>query len=174
MTAQPRGGAEGCPEPFLVSCHTRHHRKSGARGAGAARGAPYRYRYALTPDHGTDRTLSSTIRGGNVSSTFLQVTEAAFDEEINGSPVPVIVEFWAEWCPPCKALAPVLDSIATDYEDRLRVLKINVDEQPELASRYQIISIPTILVFSAGELRRQMIGARSRSRLLKGIEDLVS
>ncbi len=109
-----------------------------------------------------------------MSSTFLLATEAAFDEEINGSPVPVIVEFWAEWCPPCKAIAPVLDSIANDYEGRLRVLKINVDEHPELARRYQVIGIPTILAFSGGELRRQMTGARSRARLLKDIEDLLS
>ena len=102
-----------------------------------------------------------------MSSTILQVTEATFDEEINGSPVPVIVEFWAEWCPPCQAIAPVLDSIANDYEGRLRVLKINADEHPELARRYQVIGIPAILVFSGGELRRQMTGARSRSRLLE-------
>lgn len=109
-----------------------------------------------------------------MSSTLLEVTEATFDEEIMKSPIPVVAEFWAEWCPPCKMVAPVLHSIATDYDGRLRVFTINVDEHPELASRYQIISIPTILVFSDGELRRQLVGARSRSRLLKDIGDVIS
>ena len=109
-----------------------------------------------------------------MSSAILEMTEATFDEEIKGSSLPVIVEFWAEWCPPCKAIAPVLHSLATDYDGRLRVFTINADEHPELARRYQVISIPTILVFSDGELRRQMIGARSRARLLREIGDLIS
>lgn len=109
-----------------------------------------------------------------MSSTLLEVTEATFDEEIMRSPIPVVAEFWAEWCPPCKVIAPVLHSIATDYDGRLRVLTINVDEHPELARRYQVISIPTILIFSDGELRRQLVGARSRSRLLKDIGDVIS
>jgi thioredoxin 1 len=109
-----------------------------------------------------------------VSSTLLEVTEATFDEEIMRSSIPVVAEFWAEWCPPCRAIAPVLHSIATDYDGRLRVFTINVDDHPELARRYQVISIPTILVFSDGELRRQLVGARSRSRLLKDIGDVIS
>jgi thioredoxin 1 len=109
-----------------------------------------------------------------VSGTLLEVTEATFDEEIMRSPIPVVAEFWAEWCPPCKVIAPVLHSIATDYNGRLRVFTINVDEHPELARRYQVISIPTILVFSDGELRRQLVGARSRSRLLKDIGDVIT
>ena len=109
-----------------------------------------------------------------MSGAILEMTEATFDEEIKASPVPVIVEFWAEWCPPCKMIAPVLHSLAVDYDGRLRVFPINLDEHPELARRYQVISIPTILVFSDGELRRQMIGARSRARLLTEIGDLVS
>jgi thioredoxin 1 len=104
-----------------------------------------------------------------VSSAVLELTEADLDEEIKGSPVPVVVEFWAEWCPPCKMLAPVLQSIAVDYEDRLRVFKVNSDEHPELAMRYEVMSVPTILVFSAGELRGRMVGARSRARLLQEI-----
>lgn len=109
-----------------------------------------------------------------MSSTLLEVTEATFDEEIMRSSIPVVAEFWAEWCPPCRAIAPVLHSIATDYDGRLRVFTINVDDHPELARRYQVISIPTILVFSDGELRRQLVGARSRSRLLKDIGDVIS
>jgi thioredoxin 1 len=104
-------------------------------------------------------------------ATFDEATfdEATFDEQIAGSPVPVVVEFWAEWCPPCKIIAPVLQSIAVDYPDRLRVFKINADEHPELARRHEVMSIPTILVFGDGELRGRMVGARSRARLLKEI-----
>jgi thioredoxin 1 len=104
-----------------------------------------------------------------VSTDVAELTEATFDEEITGSPLPVVVEFWAEWCPPCKMLGPVLDSIASEYHDRLRVFKINIDEHPALAGRYEVMSVPTILVFSDGELRHRTIGARSRARLLADI-----
>jgi thioredoxin 1 len=100
------------------------------------------------------------------SSTVLKLTDATFDEEIAASPIPVLVEFWAQWCPPCRLIAPILDSIAAEYADRLRVCKVNSDDRPELALRYDVMSVPTILVFHHGELRRRMVGARSRSRLL--------
>ncbi len=83
-----------------------------------------------------------------MSSTVLELTDATFDEEIAASPIPVLVEFWAAWCPPCRLIAPILDSIAAEYADRLRVCKVNSDERPELAQRYGVMSVPTILVFS--------------------------
>ena len=101
-----------------------------------------------------------------MSSTVLELTDATFDEEIAASPIPVLVEFWAQWCPPCRLIAPILDSIAAEYADRLRVRKVNSDERPELTLRYGVMSVPTILVFSEGELRQRMVGARSQSRLL--------
>ena len=109
--------------------------------------------------------MSSQVRALNVTT---------FDEEIMTSPVPVVVEFWAEWCPPCKVLAPVLDSIADDYADRLRVVKVNSDENPDLARRYEVMSVPTIIAFSEGEIRHRMIGARSRARLLEELSDVVT
>jgi thioredoxin 1 len=102
-----------------------------------------------------------------MSSTVLELTDATFDEEIAASPIPVLVEFWAQWCPPCRLIAPILDSIAAEYADRLRVCKVNSDERPELAQRYGVMSVPTILVFHQGELSQRMVGARSRSRLLE-------
>ena len=96
-----------------------------------------------------------------MSTAVLELTEATFDQEVTDSPLPVVAEFWAHWCPPCKMMAPVLDSIAIEYHDRLRVFKINIDEHPALAGRFEVMSVPTILVFSDGELRHRMIGARS-------------
>jgi thioredoxin 1 len=109
-----------------------------------------------------------------MSSTVLELTDATFDEEIAASPVPVLIEFWAQWCPPCRLIAPILDSIAADYADRLRVGKVNSDERPELAQRYGVMSVPTILVFSQGELRQRLVGARSRSRLLEELAGVLN
>ena len=109
-----------------------------------------------------------------MSSTVLELTDATFDEEIAASPIPVLVEFWAQWCPPCRLIAPILDSIAAEYADRLRVCKVNSDERPELAQRYGVMSVPTILVFSQGELSQRMVGARSRSRLLEELAELLN
>jgi thioredoxin 1 len=110
----------------------------------------------------------------DMSSAVLELTDATFDEAIAVSDVPVVVEFWAQWCPPCRLLAPILDSIAADYSDRLRVRKVNSDERPELALRYDVMSVPTILVFCDGELRLRMVGARSRSRLLEELAGVIS
>jgi thioredoxin 1 len=109
-----------------------------------------------------------------VSSTVLELTDATIDEQIGASPIPVLVEFWAQWCPPCRMIAPILDSLAVEYADRLRVCKVNSDERPELALRYDVMSVPTILVFHQGELRQRMVGARSRSHLLEELSPVLS
>ncbi len=109
-----------------------------------------------------------------MSTAVPALTESTFDEAVMTSPVPVVVEFWAAWCPPCQMIAPVLDSIAADYADRLQVFKINADEHPELARRYEVLSVPTLLSFSEGQLRQRMVGARSRARLLEDLSGLLS
>ncbi len=109
-----------------------------------------------------------------MSNQVRELTGSTFDEALAASPVPVVVEFWAEWCPPCKLVAPVLDSIAADHADRLQIFKVNSDEHPELARRYEVISVPTILSFSEGHLRQRMVGARSRVRLLEDLRELIS
>ena len=109
-----------------------------------------------------------------MTSTLPPLTERTFDEEVLTSPVAVIVEFWAEWCPPCKAIAPVLDGIAGDHDDRLRVFAVNADEQPGLARRFEVMSIPTVLAFSDGELRQRLVGARSRTQLLEELDCVLS
>jgi thioredoxin 1 len=131
----------------------------------------------LTPDHGTGHTVLPTEheqKETDVSSAVAALTEATFDEEISTSPLPVVVEFWAQWCPPCKLIAPILDSIAADNLERLRVGKVDTDEYPALGRRYDVMSVPTILVFAEGRMVRRMIGARSRARLLEEITEALA
>jgi thioredoxin 1 len=106
-------------------------------------------------------------------STVLDLTAMTFDEELMGSPLPLVVEFWAPWCAPCRAMAPVLESLADDHDGRLRIGRVNADEHPDLGRRYQVGSVPTFLVFSEGELRARMVGARSRPQFLQEIENAV-
>ncbi len=93
------------------------------------------------------------------------VTSQNFEQEILKSEVPVLVDFWADWCVPCRMVAPILEEIAGEYSDKLKVTKINVDEESELASRYSIISIPTMLLFKNGEVVNQKVGAGSRKEI---------
>jgi thioredoxin 1 len=109
-----------------------------------------------------------------VSNVLLDVNEATFDEEVKSATIPVIVEFWAEWCPPCQVMAPMLRSLAADYDGRLRVITINSDEHPGLARRFDLVSVPTLLVFVDGEPRARFVGARGRSRLLQDMADVIS
>jgi thioredoxin 1 len=102
------------------------------------------------------------------------LADETFDELIGASDVPVLVEFWAEWCPPCKALAPVLDSIVADYGASLAVYKVNSDDHPDLAARFGVVSVPTMLVFDGGSLAKRMVGARGKRRLLEELEGLFS
>jgi len=95
------------------------------------------------------------------------VTEATFDQEVLASDKPVIVDFWAEWCGPCHAVSPVLERIAQEREDELKLVKVNIDEQPELAQRFGIASIPTMILFEAGEPKKAAIGAQPKGSLEK-------
>ena len=102
------------------------------------------------------------------------LTDATFDEMIAASEASVLVEFWAEWCPPCKALAPVLDDIVADHADRLVLYRVNSDDQPELAARFAVSSVPTTLVFERGSLVKRLVGARGKRHLLHELADLLS
>ena len=101
------------------------------------------------------------------------VTAANFDEEVLNSSIPVIVDFWAEWCVPCRMVAPILHEIAEEYDGKIKVAKVNVDEESDLASNYNIISIPTVMVFSGGEISNQQVGAGSKEAMEALFKDLL-
>ncbi|CAN5207631.1 thioredoxin [soil metagenome] len=103
----------------------------------------------------------------------LTLSATTFDEEIASSSQAVVVDFWAEWCGPCKKIAPILDEIAAEHAETLRVAKLNVDDHPDIGRRYQVMSIPTLLIFKDGELVKRLVGAKSKTQLLAELADFV-
>ncbi len=98
--------------------------------------------------------------------SLLNLTEKNFDDEVMKSPLPVLVDFWAEWCGPCRVISPIVEEIANEYKGKLKVAKLNVDEAQELAIRYGVMSIPTLMVFKGGKVVNQIIGAMSKDQLI--------
>ena len=105
-----------------------------------------------------------------MSAEIKHVTDTTFDSEVLHSPVPVLVDYWAEWCGPCKMIAPALDQSAASYAGRLEVAKINIDENPSVPSRFHVRSIPTLMLFKNGEVVATKIGALSKSQLATFID----
>src|SRR5437667_5776426 len=105
--------------------------------------------------------------------TTIEINETNFESEVLQSTQPVLVDFWAEWCGPCKMLAPVLDEIANEQVGRIKIAKVNVDENAALAGRFGIQSIPTLLYFADGQLRNQTVGALSKKRIVSDLEALM-
>ena len=108
------------------------------------------------------------------SSNMLNLTEENFSQEVLDSTMPVLVDFWAEWCGPCKAIAPILDELATEYEGKLRIGKVNIDEQQGLAAKYRVQAIPTLLLFHKGEVAEQIVGLRSKKDLKSKVDRLAA
>ncbi|HKN47131.1 MAG TPA: thioredoxin [Candidatus Polarisedimenticolia bacterium] len=105
-----------------------------------------------------------------MSKNILVLTSANFDAEVKTSDGPIVVDFWAEWCGPCRLVAPVLEKLSEEYAGRVRIGKVNVDEQSSLASKYGIQSIPTLLIFKGGKVVEQFVGATTRDVLARMID----
>lgn len=100
----------------------------------------------------------------------IHVTEADFDEVVLGSELPVLVDFWAPWCNPCRMLGPVIDEIADEVDGKALVCKVNIDEEQDLAQEYRVMSIPTLLFFKDGKVVNQLVGVRPKEELLDALE----
>ena len=101
------------------------------------------------------------------------VTDETFDAEVLQSSKPVVVDYWAEWCGPCKMIAPILSEIAAEQGDHLTIAKLNVDENPDIAMRFNVMSIPTLLVFNGGEVTKRLVGAKGKGQLLQELDEFL-
>ena len=101
------------------------------------------------------------------------VTDATFEADVLKNEKPVVVDYWAEWCGPCRQVSPVLEEIAAEHADKIDVVKLNVDENPVTSQRYGILNIPTLSVFKNGEVVKEIVGARPKSALLRELADFI-
>lgn len=102
------------------------------------------------------------------------LTTETFDEQIGAADGPVLVDFWAEWCGPCKMIAPVLEELAGELDGQVSIAKLNVDEAPEVARRFEVMSIPTLIIFNDGEPAKRVIGAKGKAALLDDLDEFIN
>jgi thioredoxin 1 len=109
-----------------------------------------------------------------VADDIFTLSDATFDETIAGSDTPVLVDFWAEWCGPCKMIAPTLAEIASEQKGKLAIGKLNVDDNPDTARRFDVMSIPTLLVFKDGQQVKRLVGAKGKGQLLQDLAEFIA
>jgi thioredoxin 1 len=108
-----------------------------------------------------------------MAGSITQLTASTFDEVVGSTPETLVVDFWAEWCGPCKMIAPILDEIATEQAGKLQVAKLNVDDAPDVARRFEVMSIPTLLVFKDGQVAKRLVGAKGKGQLLEDLAEFI-
>ncbi|MEY4166040.1 MAG: hypothetical protein RLZ84_1199 [Actinomycetota bacterium] len=108
-----------------------------------------------------------------MGANIVTLTSSTFDETVNASTKPILVDFWAEWCGPCKMIAPILEQIASENGDDITIAKLNVDDYGDIAGRFSVMSIPTMIVFDKGEPAKRMVGAVPKSRLLEELSEFL-
>jgi thioredoxin 1 len=113
-------------------------------------------------------------QGGDSVGQAMKVDESTWDAQVTKAPGLVMVDFWAVWCGPCQMVAPIVEELAGEYGDKLKVLKLNTDENPEIAGRYQVMSIPTLIFFRGGQPIEKMIGARPKRQFKEIIDSLLA
>ena len=106
-------------------------------------------------------------------SSVTNLSEETFDEEVGSSDLPLVVDFWAEWCGPCRMVAPVLEALAEENAGKLRIAKLNVDDAPNIARRFEVMSIPTLIVFKDGVAKKRLVGAKGKSQLLQELAEFI-
>ncbi len=109
-----------------------------------------------------------------MADEILTLSDATFDETIAGADTPVLVDFWAEWCGPCKMIAPTLAEIASEQKGKLAIGKLNVDDNPDTARRFDVMSIPTLLVFKDGQQVKRIVGAKGKGQLLQDLAEFIA
>jgi thioredoxin 1 len=108
-----------------------------------------------------------------MAGNYVTLTNETFDEEVGASELPLIVDFWAEWCGPCRMVAPVLEQIVAENSTKIRLAKLNVDDAPAIAQRYSIMSIPTLMVFMDGVMKKKIVGAKGKGQLLEDFAEFL-
>ena len=102
-----------------------------------------------------------------------QVSDSSFDGDVLKADVPGLIDFWAPWCGPCRAIAPIVEELASEYEGKLKIVKMNVDDNPQTPAQYGVRGIPNLILFKGGEVKQQIVGAVPKAHLVKAIDDVV-